>query len=81
MAVRTDTIQNWTHDITEGVGGLKDYEKYEMASSPCAEEHELDKRVCWAATWTLECLTNPEYASVLRAVNKRARERLVFPQG
>lgn len=45
-------IKQFAKDIIEGVGGLNDFEHYEMAVP-----HVSDR--VWAAIWTIQCLANP----------------------
>ena len=85
-------MDEWAHQIIYGVGGLLDFEKYELAAyRGCPDKREEHSKwtpnqtpggyLCWAAHWTLECLTNPEYAEVLEAVNQRATERRQIQNG
>jgi hypothetical protein len=56
--------------IIEGVGGMNDCERYELAVFP------LGDRVA-AVEWTLRCLANPECegsAEVLAAIAERRRD-------
>lgn len=73
---RTDTVTRWCHDIIHGVGGLRDYKKYELALYRC-EPDCVGNQHCEAAEWALKCLTNPKYRNVLEAVNERAEVRLI----
>lgn len=64
-------VSAWCHGIIDGVGGLNDFERYELAI-PTVPDREL------AAQWTLRCLANPDCkgsAEVLSAIIER-RERL-----
>ncbi len=72
-------MTQWAHDIIHGVGGLQDYKKYELAVyNGCGKGNEHPDEgtsLCWAAYWTIECLTNPKYAEILKHVNERATAR------
>lgn len=60
-------ISHWCRDIIEGVGGLNDFERYELAVPNVSER-------VWAAAWTLRCLANPKCEGsddVLRAIMDR----------
>ena len=61
------SIQQWAKDIIEGVGGLNDFEHYEMAVP-----HVSDR--VWAADWTIKSLANPkckQSEQVLAAIIER----------
>ena len=45
-------IEKWAHDIVLGVGGLRDFERHEMAMP------RYDRDVC-IVLWAIRCLTNP----------------------
>ena len=67
---RENDIETWCKEIINGVGGLKDYEKYEMAV-PKFDDHIT------AAIWTIRCLANPLNAGsqmVIDAIIERRRE-------
>jgi hypothetical protein len=64
-------ISEWIHQIISGIGGLHDYEKYELAV-PRIDRDEA------AASWAIRCLANPKSETagwVLDAIIER-REKL-----
>jgi len=65
------TTGDWCHRIIEGVGGMNDYERYEIVA------WNQPERIA-AANWTLQCLANPDCegsAGVLEAIMQKRRER------
>jgi hypothetical protein len=67
-------IKTWVHDIIDGVGGLHDYERYEMP----VETMPHDEAV---AVWVIRCLGNPNCAGadeVLQAIiDHRAKQDIM----
>jgi hypothetical protein len=53
VTVDTDTMLGWCHDVIDGVGGLHDFEKYELAVSSLPRDE-------WVASWVVRCLANSE---------------------
>ncbi len=63
-------IADFATEIIEGVGGMNDFEKYELAAWGCSD------RVA-AADWTLRCLANPRCKGsqeVIEAILARRNE-------
>lgn len=63
-------IMKFCEDIITGVGGLHDFERYELATPNC------DKDVATAA-WVIRCLANPKNPDsemVLNAIIERRKE-------
>ena len=71
----------WMHNIMYGVGGLVDFERYELAAyHGCPadskhDEHKAKEYLCWAGTWALHCLVNPDHAEMLAAIVAEAEHR------
>lgn len=66
-------IEKWAFAIIEGVGGLHDFERHEMAVSVFPRDVSV-------VLWALRCLTNPDNdaaGTVLEAIEmERTRRRL-----
>jgi hypothetical protein len=64
------TIREFAKEIIVGVGGMDDFERYELAV------WDVPERIA-AAEWTIRCLTNPNCkgsAEALDAIIKRRKE-------
>ena len=64
-------ISKFAKEIIEGVGGLDDYERYEMAIPKGRKEIVVAK-------WTIECLANPGCEGseeILSVIIKKRKER------
>jgi hypothetical protein len=68
------TANEWCHNIICGVGGLKDFIKYEGAYyHGCPKETgKHDNKLCWAAAWAIQCLFHPKHYKILTAIAKEA---------
>ena len=63
-------IQDYCESIITGVGGLHDFEKYELAVP------KVNRDVA-TAMWVIKCLANPDSkgsAEVLKAIQERRRD-------
>lgn len=71
----TDKYEELARKYIEGVGGLFDLYKYELAS-PFCQPAEVE-----GARWLLVCLTNPSNKSDLEALVEQSRLRQEVPDG
>ena len=63
-------IAAWIHRMIDGVGGLHDFEYYEMAIPNIPRDEAT-------ATWIVKCLANPKCegsAEMLSAIQERRRD-------
>ena len=51
--ITTEEIYAWVHKIVDGIGGLHDFEYYEMATPKIPRDEAI-------AIWTLKALANPD---------------------
>lgn len=64
-----DKYEELARKFIEGVGGLFDFYKYELASPHC-QPPEVE-----GARWMLLCLTNPKNKTILRSLVKQSQLR------
>lgn len=60
-------IEDWVKDVIEGVGGMHDWEKYELVV------HHVPRDIA-VSYWILRCLANPKNEgsqAVLDAIHER----------
>lgn len=71
MSENALNISDWIHEIIDGVGGLHDFEYYEMATPTIPRDEAV-------AAWVLRCLANVKCEGsdlVLGAIQKRRDDK------
>lgn len=61
-------IRTWVHEIIDGVGGLHDFETYEIATPNMPRDEAV-------AIWVLKCLGNKECDGSQKVLNEIIKHR------